>query len=468
LEHAYKLSEASALISQSERMRAEILIQKGDLGEAEKAAVKALEVAEKIGENLEKGAALRVLGEIAGLKHELDHGQRLILRAIDAIRGSSARYDLARAYISAYQLHRGNVGQSQYYLQLARELYAAMKLDFSLSRVLPRSEESRARYEVASPSGEIISIVSVNRRVKAIMRAVEAIKDSDIPILIGGETGTGKDQLAKYIHYSSRRRGGNFIVVNCAAIPPDLAESELFGYVRGAFTNAAETRDGLIAAANGGTLFLNEIGELRPAIQAKLLGVLENRKVLRIGDLLPRPADFRLICATNRDLEEEVRSGAFRQDLFFRIAVMTFELPPLAQRGDDVCELIMHFLKEKGFEITAQDIYGNQDIHAGLLKYDWPGNIRELRNEISLLALSYPGDTRMVLSKLCEKLSNEANQTKIDRESGLAEQLSAFERMKILEALAQSDYVIRKAAQLLKMPEATLRSKIKRHKINIA
>jgi transcriptional regulator with PAS, ATPase and Fis domain len=384
------------------------------------------------------------------------------------IKKSRAKYDLARAYVSAYMIHKGNVGESRYYLQHARELYSAMNLEFNLLRSATQYEESGGSYEVSTLEGKIISIVTSNRRMRAIMRAAESIKDSDIPILISGETGTGKDQLAKYIHYSSRRRGGHFVSVNCAAIPHELAESELFGHVKGAFTNAVGNKDGLIAAADGGTLFLNEIGELSPPIQAKLLGVLENKKVTRIGDLNPRDVDFRLICATNRDLEEEVRNGSFRQDLYFRIAVMTFELPPLAQRGDDIIDLIAHFLREYGFDISPERDFASDDIRSSIRKYDWPGNIRELRNEINLLALSYPGNTPRVLRELSEKLSSEANQSKVDRNAGLAEQISAFERNRILEALAQADYVIRQAAVVLKMPEATLRSKIKKHNIILA
>ncbi|MBD3216960.1 MAG: AAA domain-containing protein [candidate division Zixibacteria bacterium] len=468
LEHAYKLSSASALISQGERLKAEILVQLGKEQEAMSSARKAIEVAEEIGEKLEEGAAKRVLAEIYAQRKDIQKAREHIYNSIELVKESGARYDLARAYISAYMIHSGNVGESRYYLQLARELYTAMNLEFNLIRSVPQDEDSGGSYDVSTPDGKIISIVTSNRRMRAIMRAVESVKDSDIPILIGGETGTGKDQLAKYIHYSSKRRSSHFVSVNCAAIPHELAESELFGHVKGAFTNAVGNKDGLIAAADGGTLFLNEIGELTPAIQAKLLGVLENKKITRIGDLNPRNVDFRLICATNRDLEEEVRNGTFRQDLYFRIAVMTFELPPLAQRGDDILALITHFLREYGFEVSPERDFASKELRASLRKYDWPGNIRELRNEINLLALSYPGNTTRVIGELAEKLSNEANQTKVDRNAGLAEQISAFERNRILEALAQADYVIRQAAVILKMPEATLRSKIKKHNIILA
>jgi DNA-binding NtrC family response regulator/tetratricopeptide (TPR) repeat protein len=468
LEHGYRLSNASALISQGERLKSEILIQKGDLAGAGVSAEKALEVANLIGENLEIGAVKRVLAEIANMRKDPQRARELIYSSIELIRNSGARFDLARTYIAAYQIHKGNVGESRYYLRLARELYAAMNLEFNLIRSAPNAKDQGSSYEVSTPDGKIIAVITSNRRMKAIMRAVESIKDSDIPILIGGETGTGKDQLAKYIHYSSRRRSGNFITVNCAAIPHELAESELFGHVKGAFTNAAENKEGLISAAHGGTLFLNEIGELSPAIQAKLLGVLENKKVMRIGDLNARDVDFRLICATNRDLEEAVRAGSFRQDLYFRIAVMTFELPPLSQRGNDIFELITYFLKQQGFEISVETDFASEELRQQLRSYDWPGNIRELRNEINLLALSYAGDTHKVLSELSEKLSDEANQTKVDRNASLTDQINAFERNRILEALAQADYVIRQAAIILKMPEATLRSKIKKHNITIA
>jgi DNA-binding NtrC family response regulator len=147
---------------------------------------------------------------------------------------------------------------------------------------------------------------------------------------------------------------------------------------------------------------------------------------------------------------------------------MTFDLPPLAQRGNDIFDLIAYFLKEDGFDVSPEHDFASKEIRASLRQYDWPGNIRELRNEVNLLALSYPGDTAKVIAELAEKLSSEANQTKVDRDAGLAEQISAFERNRILEALAQADYVIRQAAVILKMPEATLRSKIKKHNIILA
>lgn len=468
LDYALGLSDASAMISQSLRLKAEIEMKLNRLEDARLSASRAFEMAEKIGEKLESGAACRVLAELSSVKGDKQAASDLIHRAIDMVQKSGARFDLSQAYIAAYRIFKGNLAESQHYLRLARELYAVMELDFNLNRTPQVDRNGQRDYEVSTPDGRIIKIVSSNRNIQAIMRAVDSIKNADIPILIGGETGTGKDQLAKFIHYSSIRRTEKFISVNCAAIPPELAESELFGHVKGAYTNATETKDGLIAAAAGGTLFLNEIGELPPAIQAKLLGALENKKVLRIGDHLPREVDFRLICATNRDLEEDVENGLFRQDLYFRIAVMTFELPPLAQRGNDIFELIIHFLCEKGFEIPEKNQLFTPEVKDRIQSYDWPGNIRELKNEINLLALSYPGDTEEVISKLVEKLSAEVNQFKIDKNSGLAEQIFTFERNRILEALAQADYVIRKAATILKMPEATLRSKIKRHNIVIA
>jgi transcriptional regulator with GAF, ATPase, and Fis domain len=468
LEHGYNLSNTSALISQGERLRAEILIQKENYSEARNSAEKALEIAQEIGESLECGASYRILAELANIKNDNDKARELIRSSIELIQKSNAKYDLARAYVAAYIIFKGSIGDSQYYLQRARELYSSMKLDFMLSRSTPKDEFTDTNYEVASTDGQIINIITSDRRMKAIMRAVDSIKDSDIPILVGGETGTGKDQLAKYIHYSSKRRSARFISVNCAAIPPELAESELFGHAKGSFTNAVNNKEGLICAADGGTLFLNEIGELTPAIQAKLLGVLENKKVLRIGDHRSRDIDFRLICATNRDLEDEVRIGKFRQDLYFRVAVMTFELPPLAQRGDDLFELIVFILREYGISISTGDISASEDLLNKLRSYDWPGNIRELRNEVSLLAISYPGDSRKILTELAEKVSSEANQTKIDKSSSLADQISAFERDRILESLAQANYIIRQAAIILKMPEATLRSKIRRHNIVIA
>lgn len=454
------------LISQSERLKGQILFRLRRIDEAEKSANRALHVAEKIDEKLEIAQSVMLLAEISDAKRcETDSKQQLEY-SISLLRELGSVYELADCLRRACDLNWVDVATKAYYRQTAVELFSEIGLDLDMFRksdVKETAPQSRHIYIVTGATGESVQIATANRQMRSILRVVNHCKDSDIPILITGETGTGKDLLAKYIHHSSVRSAGPFVPVNCSAIPKELAESELFGHVKGSFTNAVEDKQGLVTAADGGTLFLNEIGELQKSLQAKLLGCLEERRVARIGDTVARPVNFRLITATNRDLEEDVTEGAFRQDLYFRIAVMTLELPPLRQRGEDLVELIKFFLSENG--IRFGDINGlfERSSISNILGYHWPGNIRELRNEIQLAALEHPGDPVGVVESLEAKLSNPTDSAGVEPTGGLSQQLAEFERNRIREALKLSDGVIRRAAQVLQIPEATLRSKIRRH-----
>jgi transcriptional regulator with PAS, ATPase and Fis domain len=214
-----------------------------------------------------------------------------------------------------------------------------------------------------------------------IFQTIEAIRDSESSTLICGETGTGKELIAKTLHYSSIRRDRPFIAVNCAAIPRELMESELFGYEKGAFTGALSRRIGRFEEAAGGTIFLDEIGELELSLQAKLLRVLEEREVERLGSNKKIKVDFRLLTSTNRDLKKEVRNGQFREDLYYRINVVQINVPPLRERKDDIPLLVAEFLKEFcSRENKVADL--SDEALKVCLNYDWPGNIRQLRNVV--------------------------------------------------------------------------------------
>jgi len=195
-------------------------------------------------------------------------------------------------------------------------------------------------------------------------------------VLVRGESGTGKELVAREIHAASTRTEGSFVAVNCAAISETLLESELFGYRKGAFTGAETDREGLFAAAEGGTLFLDEIGEAGPAVQAKLLRVLEERKLSRVGDPRERPVDVRVVAATNRSLQDAIAEGRFREDLYFRLAVFPMDVPPLRTRTDDIAELTAHFLAALGRSGESLPAAATKRLRA----YGWPGNVRELRN----------------------------------------------------------------------------------------
>jgi transcriptional regulator with GAF, ATPase, and Fis domain len=214
---------------------------------------------------------------------------------------------------------------------------------------------------------------------------VEKVASTDITVLVTGETGTGKELIAREIHDRSPRRKGAFVTVNCGAIPENLIESELFGHIKGAFTGAIATQIGKFQAADGGTIFLDEIGELPLQLQVKLLRVLQERHIQRVGETKTTAIDVRVVAATNRDLQEEVREGRFREDLYFRLAVIGIELPPLRERGDDVLliarYLVSRYIKEYGRDIDATQAFAPSAVHA-MMRFSWPGNIRQLENHI--------------------------------------------------------------------------------------
>jgi transcriptional regulator with GAF, ATPase, and Fis domain len=215
-----------------------------------------------------------------------------------------------------------------------------------------------------------------------VFHRVEKVAVADINVLITGETGTGKELIARELHRRSNRSEKPFIVVNCGAIPENLMESELFGHVRGAFTGAIATREGSFQAADGGTLFLDEIGEMPLALQVKLLRALQEREVVKVGDTKPRSVDIRVIAATNRELEACIKEGTFREDLYYRLNVVNLHLPPLRERGDDIVILAKFLLKKYATEFGATVKGFTPKALAAMRDYDWPGNVRQLENRI--------------------------------------------------------------------------------------
>ena len=217
---------------------------------------------------------------------------------------------------------------------------------------------------------------------RALQDLIKRIAPSEATALIIGETGTGKELVARHVHALSRRSGSNFVAINCGAFSETLIESELFGYERGAFTGAQQSKAGWFETANGGTLFLDEIGDLPLPMQVKLLRVLQEREVVRLGGRKPIPIDVRLIAATNVDLAEAVRAGRFREDLFYRLQVVTLPLKPLRERAGDVLPLTRHFLQMYAQRLHVSDPLVTKEAEGALLAYPWPGNIRELENVI--------------------------------------------------------------------------------------
>lgn len=307
------------------------------------------------------------------------------------------------------------------------------------------------------------NIITASHDVLDILDRVMQVKDSPISIQIEGETGTGKDLLAKAIHYNSNRKDRRFISVNCAALPETLLESELFGYKRGAFTGAEGEKVGLFEEADGGTFFLDEIGDMPLSIQVKLLRVIEEKEVVRLGETFPRKVDVRVISATNKDLRELMEQGQFRQDLYYRLSTFAFRLPPLRDRREDVPLLIKHFLGK-----SDPDVKIEPEAFNCLADYDWPGNIRELENELKKLVL-LAGERKVISSYMISRRITEQTRSESPDHSAqngsfsLYERLGRLEREYILRALRNSQWVKKHAAELLSIPESTLRLKMKQY-----
>src|SRR5205823_8838039 len=215
-----------------------------------------------------------------------------------------------------------------------------------------------------------------------IFRKIDKVAATDISVLVTGETGTGKELIAREIHRRSPRKNGPFVAINCGAIPENLLESELFGHAKGAFTGAVAARAGRFQAANGGTLFLDEIGEMPPSLQVKLLRALQERAVTKVGENKAEPVDIRIVAATNKDLDEELKGGRFREDLFYRINVVHLHLPPLRERGEDAVMLAKYFLKRAARELGVKARDFNKAALNAIRHFRWPGNIRQLENRI--------------------------------------------------------------------------------------
>jgi two-component system NtrC family response regulator len=253
-------------------------------------------------------------------------------------------------------------------------------------------KENRQLREKLREENSFEGIIGISRSMHGVFESIRRVADSDATVLILGESGTGKDMVARAIHNCSPRKDGPFIPVQCSAIPEHLIESELFGHEKGAFTGAVSSHSGRFEMAHGGTLFLDEVGTMSPAIQSKLLRVLEQREFLRLGGQQPVKVDVRLVTATNEDLEAHIRSGKFREDLYFRIHVFPINLPPLRERREDTPLLINHFLKHScGANGISQKTVTREALDL-LVEAPWRGNIRELKNFVMTLVLTTDGD----------------------------------------------------------------------------
>jgi transcriptional regulator with PAS, ATPase and Fis domain len=314
------------------------------------------------------------------------------------------------------------------------------------------------------------NIVGQGSAMQRIFRMVEKVAESDTTIMLNGETGTGKGLIARAIHEASGRKGNPFIQINCGATPEGLLESEFFGYRRGAFTGATSDKAGKFEMAKGGTIFLDEIGDMSSDLQVKVLRVLEEGEFERVGGNQTIKSDARIIAATHRDLEEEVQKGNFREDLFYRLYVIPIMLPTLKERKSDIPFLVSHFFEQFGRKMDSPLAKVSESAMKILTNYSWPGNVRELKNLIERLVVLHEGET-ILPEDLPEKLRIENErvaQRKLDAQGGgisFNTAVNEFEKALIISALEKTNWVKNRAAQLLKIKRTTLVEKIKRHNL---
>ncbi len=359
--------------------------------------------------------------------------------------------------------------------------YFSKPFDVNEMRTVVRRalEKTRLQHEVrelrekVGEKGDLRNIVGKSKGMEEVFEIVRTVVENDVTVLITGESGTGKELIAEAIHYNSSRRAHPFVKVNCAAIPETLMESELFGYERGAFTGATKRKPGKFEVATGGTLLLDEIGDMSPGTQSKLLRVLQEQEFERVGGVAPVRVDVRIIASTNRDLSRAARDGSFREDLFFRINVIPIHIPSLKERREDIPLLVEHFLRlfQARYHKKIEKI--SEEAMDLMVNHSWPGNVRELENALQRAVLlsrdsvirewNLPSEIQRGEEKPFPDLS------RLDDGRSLSEKMdrliSTVEKRLIMEALDQADGKREKAARLLNLSLKTLYNKMKKYEL---
>jgi len=497
--------------SQTFRLLAELQAAREEFDEALTSCQKSLEASKSLGEKLEEGAAYRILGRIYSGKRDKEKACGYFKQSISLLQQIGARYELATTYLEAgrsdafdYYRRMGFLANaeslfrdlaSRYHLGLVNlavsDLLTEQK-DYASAEVFLAEAErlfketndrkelrqvacSRAAIEeslfqsriTAKSNGKVTfdSVITHNDEMMGVIEKLRQIKDYDISILVEGETGAGKDLVAKAVHYSSLRKDKRFVAVNCAALPESLLENELFGHKRGAYTGADKDQPGLFEEAAGGTLYLDQVEEIPVSTQVKLLRAIEEKEITRLGDTKPRKIDVRIICSSIEDLKEAVRKGKFRQDLYFRLNTFSMRIPPLRERKEDIRVLIKHFLKEYGLDEKKIKEFNRRGTGRRFLRYHWPGNVRELENDIKRMVILAQANGKGPWEFLPEKFLRPADDVQNVEHEPLPDQLARFEKERIVEALTETNWNKSRAARILGIPEGTVRSKMKKQGI---
>ena len=326
----------------------------------------------------------------------------------------------------------------------------------SVERVLSKS--TKHRKEDARPFPQNFGIIGASEGMQKIFKIIDKAKPTNATVLIKGESGTGKELVARALHYGGHSSAAPFVPVNCGGIPDSLLESELFGYVKGAFTGANETRAGFFQTADGGTIFLDEISNTSLSMQAKLLRVLQEKEFYMVGSKKSQKVNVKIVAATNVDLMQLVKKELFREDLYYRLNIITIDLPPLRERDNDVLLLLDFFLEKYVRELGKAPMKFNAKALKALSDYSWPGNVRELQNLVQRLVIM-ADDTTIDIPDLPETFRYSASKTK-----GLKRTLHEVEREYIQDVLAANNSNISHAAQSLGIDRKTLREKLKKTK----
>lgn len=362
-----------------------------------------------------------------------------------------------------------NLGAYRYVIKTDK-LVEELKLvvDRALEELALREENLRLRRELLRVFAQN-NVVGRGPKIQAILEMVRTVAPTTSTVLITGESGTGKELVARAIHEASTRREKPFVSINCGAFPETLLESELFGYLKGAFTGADANRKGIIESANSGTLFLDEIGETSLTMQVKLLRVLQERKVRPLGGTMDVPVDVRLIASTNRDLKGMVAAGQFREDFYYRVSVIPIHVPPLRERPEDIDSLAHHFLRKFSLQMGKP----SRDIHpealSAMMRYSWPGNVRELENAIEhAVAVSGDGDRSLRLEHLPPSMrgmpsAGERSVQVPDEGFDFQTHLAEIEKQYLQEALRVAGGIRRRAAELLRMSYRSFRHYAKKY-----
>jgi DNA-binding NtrC family response regulator/uncharacterized protein HemY len=464
------INPESVLCGRVLRQLAELYVIKGNFTAAARVSARSMAIMQTVENSVEIGALLKLKALIADAKGDSEQCQKLFNKSFEIIAESGVRFEKADALLAAGKCRSFSNRRRLIYLFRAEEYFTRnhitpgtdetgsliAKLDDSDS--LPAASGKFADFECEPNKGYLTECTEIKR----FLGQLPVIGRMDLPILLLGETGVGKDHLARHYH-DLVRPGSPFIAINCASVPETLLESELFGHKRGAFTGADHDKPGLFEAANSGVLFLDEIGDMPLSLQAKLLGVLERKKLMPLGTTKEVDLDIKLVAASNRDLAKMVEEGRFRRDLYFRLSGMSFTIPPLRNRKEDIPVLLGHFLK--GTSLLKSDEPIPSDMLKQFLEYNWPGNVRELQNKVKKLEVM----AQMVAAGDIVELSRSVlSETSESKDGSLTNKVEEFERQLILEALLAAKGNKSHAARMLGIHEATVRTKLKRYGISLA